>query len=149
MKIIHNYSRITIALVLVLTAPVANAAGLLEQILGNPRVQALLGRPTDVVNSLNLCKNDAYRTTNSQTCADASNTDSILKLPIEMRTVMSNPQSAQSLRDLCLAAQTTPQRATYLCAELLKADTKFANAVSNDQSDRFMKSIQQPNSDKF
>ena len=108
-----------------------HAAGLIEQILANPRIQSLIGKPLDVTNLLNLCGNDAYKKANVQTCAEAANAQMVLRLPFEMRTVMANPTSAQSLRDICLAAQTTQQANSYLCAELVKADSTFAAAIAN------------------
>lgn len=148
MKPIFSTARTVGSLLLLLAVSSAHSAGVLEQILANPRVQALLGKPTEVVSALNLCKNDAYRAGNAQACADAVHTDSVLKLPIEMRTVMSYPQSAQSLRDLCLAAQTTPQRSSYLCVELLKADSTFASAVNLDQVNRTLKSMTPESTDR-
>ena len=109
----------------------SHAAGLIEQILANPRIQSLIGKPLDVTNLLNLCGNDAYKKANVQSCAEAANAQMVLRLPFEMRTVMANPTSAQSLRDICLAAQATPQANSYLCAELVKADSTFAAAIAN------------------
>jgi hypothetical protein len=148
MKTNFSTSRTVGGLLLLLAVSSAHSAGVLEQILANPRVQAMLGKPTEVVSALNLCKNDSYRASNQQACADAVHTDNVLKLPIEMRTVMSYPQSAQSLRDLCLAAQTTAQRGSYLCVELLKADSTFASAVNADQANRMLKSIMPQNTDR-
>jgi hypothetical protein len=148
MKTVSTFTRAVLALSLVSAVSSAHSAGLIEQILANPRVQALMGAPANVTNLLGVCKNDTYRASNPQSCADAANTDSVLKLPFEMRTVMSSPQSAKSLRDLCLAAQTTPQRESYLCVELLKADSKFAGTVANDQANRLLKSIMPENTDK-
>jgi hypothetical protein len=101
-------------------------ANLLEQILNNPRVQAHLGNLTKAASLLNECKNPSYSQRNAQACTEVRQAEMVYKLPFEMRTVMTNSKSAQSLRDLCIAAQNTPQRESYLCAELAKADSEFA-----------------------
>jgi hypothetical protein len=107
----------------------AHAQSILERILSNPKIQALIGKPADITSMLNLCKNANYQRANQQVCQEAAQAEMALKLPFEMRTVMSNQTSAQSLRDLCLAAQTTTQRDSYLCAELAKADSSFSLAM--------------------
>jgi pantoate kinase len=112
-------------------AHTAHAQNILERILANPNVQALLGKPADVANLLGLCQNTNYQRANPQVCQEASQAEMVLKLPFEMRTVMSTQRSAQSLRDLCLAVQSTQQRDSYLCSELAKADTSFSSAMQN------------------
>jgi hypothetical protein len=134
MKTVSIFSRATLALGLLTTFSSANSAGLLEQILANPQVQALIGAPANITNLLGVCKNDAYRANNAQACANALNADTVLRLPFEMRTVMSNPTSAQSLRDLCLAAQSTVQRDSYLCTQLANADSNFATSLANQRN---------------
>ncbi len=104
-------------------------ANWIEQILNNPRVQALIGKPAEVLNQVQLCNNPAYRRSNAQACADADSASIASKMPLEMRLVMTNKNSAKALRDLCLAAQTTVQQGNYLCAELAKADKDFALAA--------------------
>jgi hypothetical protein len=143
MKTASPLSRATLALSLLLAFSSAHSAGLIEQILANPRVQALMGAPANITNLLGVCKNDAYRTNNPQACADAANADTVLRLPFEMRTVMSNPVSAQSLRDLCLAAQNTAQRDSYLCAELAKTDGTFGASLANERN-RIMQELNRP-----
>ncbi len=122
------------ALVCAISLSQVHAAGVLEQILANPQVQALIGTPATVTNTLNLCNNPTYRAANAQACANATNADMVLKLPFEMRTVMSNPNSAQSLRDLCVVAQGSVQRDSYLCAQLAKADTSFAASLAAERN---------------
>jgi pantoate kinase len=117
-----------------LAAHNAQAQNILERILNNPNVQALLGKPAEVANLLGLCKNANYQRANPQICQDAGQAEMALKLPFEMRTVMGNQRSAQSLRDLCLAAQSTQQRDSYLCLELAKADISFGSAMQNARS---------------
>ncbi len=143
MKTISNFSRATLALSLLLAFSSAHSAGLIEQILANPRVQALLGAPGNVSNTLGLCRVDSYRINNPQPCKDANDAATMLKLPFEMRTVMSNPVSAQSLRDLCLVAQSTTQQNSYLCAELAKADGTFASSIANERN-RIMQEANRP-----
>lgn len=143
MKTVSTLSRAALALSLLLAFSSAHSAGLIEQILANPRVQALIGAPANITNLLGVCKNDAYRANNPQSCADAANADTVLRLPFEMRTVMSNPTSAQSLRDLCLAAQNTAQRDSYLCAELAKTDSTFGASLANERN-RIMQELNRP-----
>ncbi len=134
MKTVSTLSRAALALSLLLAFSSAHSAGLIEQILANPRVQALMGAPGNITNLLGVCRNDTYRNNNPQACADAVNADTVMRLPFEMRTVMSNPTSAQSLRDLCLAAQSTVQRDSYLCTQLAKADSSFATSLTNQRN---------------
>jgi hypothetical protein len=110
------------------------SANVIERILANPKIQALIGKPAEVTDLLGLCKNVSYQRNNSVVCAEAAQADTILKLPFEMRTVMSNANSAKSLRDLCLAAQSTAQRDSYLCSELVKADKSFGDALANERA---------------
>ncbi len=126
----------TFAVCSLFAAQAVQAQSALERILNNPNVQALLGKPADVANLLGLCKNANYQRANAQVCQEAVQAEMVLKLPFEMRTVMSNQRSAQSLRDLCLAAQSTPQRDSYLCSELAKADTSFGSAMQNARTDQ-------------
>jgi pantoate kinase len=121
----------TLAASSLFAAHTAHAQNILERILNNPNIQALLGRPADVTSLLGLCKNPSYQRANPQACQDAAQADMVLKLPFEMRTVMSNQRSAQSLRDICLAAQSTPQRDSYLCSELAKTDVDFNSAMQD------------------
>ena len=125
---------VTFAASSLLAAHNAHAQNILERILNNPNVQALLGKPAEVANLLGLCKNANYQRANPQICQDAGQAEMVLKLPFEMRTVMGNQRSAQSLRDLCLAAQSTQQRDSYLCSELAKADISFGSAMQNARS---------------
>jgi hypothetical protein len=142
MKKMLSLMRTALALSALLVFSSAHAAGLLEQILANPRVQALMGAPANVTNLLGVCKNEAYKKTNAQACADATNADMVLKLPFEMRTVMSNGRSAQSLRDLCIGAQGSAQRDTYLCTELAKADGDFAALLATERANKSIGAIQ-------
>jgi hypothetical protein len=111
-------------------SPAQAQSSLMEQILNNPKIQALLGKPAEILNGSQQCKNVAFRTANSQACLDVDNALVASKMPIAMLTVMTNRTSAQALRDLCLAAQTTNQQNNYLCAELVKADKDFGAAVA-------------------
>ncbi len=129
-----RFSHVSAAFVLTLALPSVHAAGVLEQILANPQIQALIGVPANVTSALNLCSNTTYKATNAQACANATNADMVLKLPFEMRTVMGNANSAQSLRDLCIAAQNTAQRDSYLCSQLAKADTSFAASLAAERN---------------
>jgi hypothetical protein len=108
-----------------LAMPSAHAQNVLERILANPKVQELIGKPSDVLSALGRCGNANYQRSNSQLCESAMNADRALKMPVEMRLLMTNKQSAASLREMCIAAQPTHLANTYLCAELAKADKTF------------------------
>ena len=128
----HFNQRIILTMSFVVSCLVAMPAqaNLIEQILNNPRVQALLGKPAEILNQSKQCEVPTFRKSNAQLCTDVDNAASANKMPFEMRTVMTNRTSAQALRDLCLAAQTTAQQSNYLCAELGKADKNFAAAAA-------------------
>jgi hypothetical protein len=143
MKTVQTIAKAIGTAALVLAVSPVFSAGILEQILANPRIQALIGKPNEVSTFLGFCNNPSYQIANAQVCAEVTQTQMVLRLPFEMRTVMSNPTSAQSLRDLCLAAQATPQANSYLCAELIKADSNFANAVTLDRLNRTMPKAQE------
>ena len=96
-------------------------AGLLDDLLKNPTIQSILNR-ADLTNMVNTCKDVTYRRANQTQCANFENALLINKLPVEMRVVMSNQQSANSLRELCGVAQGSVQANSYLCAELRKAE---------------------------
>lgn len=132
MKCISHFS--CLVMIASLSASLPANAGILEQILANPRINALLGKPADVLSALSTCKTESYRIANAQLCADAQNAETMLKIPMEMRTVMANPKSAQSLRDLCTVAQGGSNRDTYLCVELLKADSTFALTLAAERA---------------
>ena len=52
------------------------------------------------------------------------------RLPTEMRVLMSNTQSANSLREICAAVQGQPQTNSYLCVELRKAELAIGIQVA-------------------
>jgi hypothetical protein len=132
MKFRRIVPALAVTLAVLSATPLAHA-NIIERILANPKIQALLGRPGDITGMLERCKNPNYQRVNQQACAEAQQADMMMKLPHEMRTVMSNPRSAQSLRDLCLAVQNMPQRESFLCAELTRADQNFAALAGERQ----------------
>ena len=97
-------------------------AGLLDDLLRNPTIQALMNRG-DLTTLVSSCQNANYRRNNQTQCVNAENALVISKLPSEMRAVMGNQQSANSLRELCSQAQSTAVANSYLCAELRRAET--------------------------
>lgn len=97
-------------------------AGLLDDLLKNPAIQALMNRG-DLSTLVNACKDANYRRSNQSQCVHVENVLVINKLPVEMRAVMSNQQAANSLRELCSQAQNTPRATSYLCNELRKAES--------------------------
>ena len=59
----------------------AYAQNILERILNNPKIQALVNRPTEITNLLGLCKNNGYQRTNQQVCQEAAQAEMAAKLP--------------------------------------------------------------------
>ena len=97
-------------------------AGLLDDLLRNPTIQALMNRG-DLSTLVSACKDASYRQNNLSQCVNVENVLVVNKLPVEMRVLMSNQQSANSLRELCSQVQGTGAANSYLCAELRKAET--------------------------
>ncbi len=110
--------------------PVAQA-GILEDLLARPAIQALLGRQSDIQGMLQKCVDSAYRKRNEASCQQVEDANRLAKVPPELRAVLAVPASAASIRELCLAAQVTPARNSYLCAELTKGDLGFAALVQS------------------
>ena len=104
-------------------------AGVLEDLLAVPAIQALLGRAPDLQAAVQKCADAKYKQRNANACLQAENAARLAKVPAELRAVLAVPASAASLRDLCLAVQQTKVQETYLCAELGKADTGFKSLV--------------------
>ena len=96
-------------------------AGLLDDLLKNPSIQGLMGR-TDLTTMAAACRDPAYRQRNAVQCTNMESALILTRLPTEMRVLMSNTQSANSLREICAAVQGQPQTNSYLCAELRKAE---------------------------
>ena len=111
----------TLALATSCLAPVAHA-GLLDDLLKNPNIQSLINRP-DLNTLVAACRDAAYRAANTAQCQNMENAVVLAKLPNEMRVLMGNPQSANSLREICTAVQSTAQANSYLCAQLRSAES--------------------------
>ena len=104
-------------------------AGLLDDLLKNPSIQGLMGR-ADLTTMAAACRDPAYRQTNFAQCNNMENALILSRLPTEMRVLMSNAQSANSLREICAAVQGQPQTNSYLCAELRKAELAIGTQVA-------------------
>lgn len=113
-----------------LMSPVAQA-GLIEDLLAIPAIQALLGRAPELPRILKRCDNAGYRQKNLTSCQQAEQASLLAQLPPEIRAIMSKPEAAASLRGLCYAAIGQPVFDSYLCAQLYQFDTSF-----KAQSDR-------------
>ncbi len=111
----------TLALATSCLAPVAHA-GLLDDLLKNPNIQSLINRP-DLNTLVAACRDATYRAANTAQCQNMENAVVLAKLPNEMRVLMGNPQSANSLREICAAVQSTAQANSYLCAQLRAAES--------------------------
>lgn len=119
-----NRKTLAATLCLALMLPSAHA-GLLEDLLALPAIQALLGRQPDIQTVLKRCADARYRQANAASCQQAEQADRLARVPAELRAVLAVPAAAASLRELCLSAQAGPLRSSYLCAELGKADQSF------------------------
>ncbi len=97
-------------------------AGLLDELLKNPNIQGLVNRP-DLGTLVAACRDATYRQANAANCTNVETAAVLNKLPVEMRVLMNNPQSAASLRDICAAVAPLPQTNSYLCVELRKAES--------------------------
>ena len=104
-------------------------AGLLDDLLKNPTIQGLINRP-DLNTMAAACRDAGYRQANAAQCQNIESAGVLSKLPNEMRVLMGNAQSAQSLRELCAAVFYLPQTSSYLCAELRKAEAAVGLVVA-------------------
>ena len=97
-------------------------AGLLDELLKNPNIQGLVNRP-DLPTLIAACRDATFRQANAANCTNVETAAVLNKLPLEMRAVMNNPQTAASLRDICAAVAPLPQTNSYLCVQLRNAET--------------------------
>jgi hypothetical protein len=97
----------------------------IEDLLARPAIQALLGRQ-DLATVVQRCADAANRQKNLAACQLADEANRLARIPLELRLLLARPAAAASIRELCLAAQVTPARDTYLCKELTTADLEFA-----------------------
>jgi hypothetical protein len=100
-------------------------AGLIEDLLAVPAIQALLGRLPELEPLVERCENVSFKQRNPALCQQAEQAAQLAKMPPELRAVMATPPAAASLRELCLAAIDTPAYKGYLCSELYKFDETF------------------------
>ncbi len=123
----------TLSLALTLATPVAQA-GIIEDLLAKPAIQAWLGRLPDVQNILKSCAEARYQQRNAKLCQEAAETARVASIPADLRAVLATPNGSASIRQLCLAAQGTAVQASYLCAELAKADATFNTLVEQQRA---------------
>ena len=128
-------NRLKIAFVLVAACmfSIANA-GIVEDLLALPAIQSFLGRQPELQSALQRCGDGQYKQRNVQICQRAEEASRLARMPAELRAVMSYPNSAASLRELCLAVQSVPAKNSYLCLELVKADASFKGLVELQQA---------------
>ncbi|MEO8542185.1 MAG: hypothetical protein ABI434_01315 [Burkholderiaceae bacterium] len=111
-------------------------AGILEDLLAVPAIQALLGRSSELPTIARKCENVQFRTANNTFCQQARQAELLTKMPPQLRMLMAHAPSAQSLRQLCIGAIGTPTQGSYLCAELAKSDSVFqAQAQTQSQAE--------------
>ena len=100
-------------------------AGIIEDLLAVPAIQSLLGRLPELPNLIRNCEDAGYKQRNLAFCQQAEQAALLAKMPIELRAVMARKDSANSLRELCVAAIGKLPKESYLCAELNKYDSDF------------------------
>jgi hypothetical protein len=100
-------------------------AGVLEDLMALPAIQALLGRIPELAPLVARCENPSFRQANVATCEQAEQAAKIARAPSELRAVMASKPAAASLRALCLASTGTPAGSSYLCVELGKVDSSL------------------------
>ena len=113
-------------------APVAQA-GVIEDLLAIPAIQSLLGKLPELQSAVVRCNDARYKQREAKLCQQAEEANRLARMPAELRFVMSNPTAAASMRELCLAVQSTPVRNSYLCVELARADVAFGVQVQQQQ----------------
>ena len=123
-RINRTFAIATLSLGFVLTSP-AKAGGKLEELLAIPAVQALLNKQVDLISVLGSCKDVKYAQKNAAACQNAKDAQNLAKLSPELRSMLTKPNLAASIRELCGAAYGTPQQNSVLCAELYVADPAF------------------------
>ena len=128
----NNFQKITSLLVLVGTMSLARA-GIIEDLLAAPAVQSLLGRLPELQAVVQRCSDARYKQRNPKICQQAEEASRLARMPPELRVVLSNPTTAASMRELCLAVQASAARNSYLCAELSKADANFATLAEQQR----------------
>jgi hypothetical protein len=109
--------------------PVAQA-GLIEDLLSRPALQALIGQP-DLKALLQRCTDANNERKNLSVCRQVDEANRLARIPLEVCTLMASPASAASSRELCLAAQATSACNSYLCKELASPDLDFAVIAKN------------------
>ena len=100
-------------------------AGIVEDLLAVPAIQSLLGRVPELQAVVRKCADAKYKQPNAKVCQQAEDASRLAKVPVELRSVLSNPVTAASIRELCLAVRGNPAQNTFICAELYKADSSF------------------------
>ena len=96
-------------------------AGLLDELLKNPNIQGLVNRP-DLGTLIAACRDVSFRQANAANCSNVETAAVLNRLPLEMRAIMNNPQTAASLREICAAVAPTQQANSYLCVQLRNAE---------------------------
>ena len=104
----------------------AAPAGALEDLLANPAIQSFLARQADLRAALARCGDARTRQQYPQLCQQADDANRLATMPPELRALMVHPAASASLRDICMSVQGTSAQESYLCAELFKADSVFA-----------------------
>ncbi len=121
---------------MLIAQPVARA-GVIEDLLAVPAIQALLGRVPELDPLVKRCENVTYKQRNLTLCQQAQQAAQLAKMPPELRVVMATAPAAASLRELCIAAIGQPAYSGYLCTELYKFDETFKAQSNQVQRETF------------
>lgn len=124
--------RLSWILAVLSVTPMAQA-GIIEDLLAIPAIQSLLGKLPELQSVVMRCNDARYKQREAKLCQQAEEASRLARMPAELRFVMSNPTAAASMRELCLAVQSTPVRNSYLCVELAKADVAFGVQLQQQQ----------------
>jgi hypothetical protein len=122
-----------IASILMAFTLTAAHAGIVEELLKIPAIQAFLNRQPELQSIIQQCGNPTYKQQNAKFCQQAEEASRLAKMPFELRAVLSDPRSAASIRELCLAVLDRPAKGSYMCVELAKVDSSFNLLVQQEQ----------------
>lgn len=135
--------KIASILVLAFVLPLAHA-GLIEELLAVPAIQSMLGRQPELQAMVQRCSDLRYQQRNPKLCQQADDVSRLARVPPELRTLLSNPVTAASIREICIAVQGKPVENSYLCSELIKADTGFRLRVDQQRQTNEQQNREQP-----
>jgi len=135
---VNRWSIVPLLAACMLTAHPAAQAGIIEDLLAMPAIQAWLGRVPELAPLVQRCDDVNYRQRNLELCQQAAQAAQLARMPPELRAVMASPPAAASLRELCVAAIGKPAYNGYLCTQLYQYDENFKALSQRIQFDNLM-----------